>query len=199
MKAKVNSIRMLVMSGLSVMMLSKANAVEPEKVILTLLPNKQLIIEANIPQDQSANLEITSLETRETLYNDKLQVTEKAVYDLEALPEGEYSLVIKHGDLTHEKDIMLSEGKSYLTREAIYSAPVFTPSEEGKLSVRYLNHTGESVSVSFFRNSDNIFSDEIAIPTSFERSYNLKNLESGNYSVVLKSGDRTFYYDLNKK
>ena len=61
---------MLVISGLSVMMLSKTNAAVPEEVKLTLLPNKMVIIEANIPQAQSANLEITNLGTQEVLYND---------------------------------------------------------------------------------------------------------------------------------
>ncbi len=157
-----------------------------------------VIIEANIPQAQSANLEITNLGTQEVLYSDKLQVPDrhKAVYNLEALPEGKYSLVIKDGNTTHEKDIMLSEGNSYLIKEATYTAPVFETTGDGKLFVRYLNHSGEKVSVSFFKDSENFFSDEIGIPTSFERSYNLKNLESGNYSVVLKTGNKTFYYDL---
>lgn len=122
----------------------------------------------------------------------------KAVYNLEALPEGEYSLVIKNGNTTHEKDIMLSEEKSYLIKESVYTAPVFETSGEGKLSVRYLNYTGEKVSVSFFKNSDNFFSDEIDIPASFTKSYDLKNLENGNYGVVLKTGNNSFYYDLNK-
>ena len=126
-----------------------------------------VIIEANIPRDQSANLEITNLGTREVMYDDELQVPEKAVYNLEALPEGKYSLIIKHGNMTHEKDIMLSEGKSYLIKETTYTAPVFETSADGKLSVRYLNHSGENVSVSFFKNSENFFSDEIGIPTSF--------------------------------
>jgi hypothetical protein len=201
MNVKVNSIRMLVMGGLSVMMLSNANAALPEEVKLTLLPNKMVIIETNIPQAQNANLEITNLGTREVLYSDKLQVPDrnKAVYNLEALPEGKYSLVIKDGNTTHEKDIMLSEGNSYLIKEATYTAPVFETTGDGKLFVRYLNHSGEKVSVSFFKDSEYYFSDEIGIPTSFERSYNLKNLEDGNYSVVLTTGSKSFYYDLNKK
>lgn len=76
--------------------------------------------------------------------------------------------------------------------------PFFEISGDGKLAVRYLNHTGENVSLSFFKNSDNFFSDEIGIPTSFSRTYDLKNLENGNYSVVLKTGSKSFYYDLNK-
>jgi hypothetical protein len=200
MNAKVNSIRMLAMSGLSVMMLAKANAVIPEKVKLTLLPNKMVIIEANIPQAQSANLEIINLGTREIVYDDHLAAPDvhKTVYNLQALPEGKYSLVIEHGNITHEKEILLTEGKTYLIKETSYTAPVFETTGDGKLLVRYLNHSGENVSVSFFRNSENFFSDEIGIPTSFERSYNLKNLESGNYSVVLKTGNKSFYYDLNK-
>jgi hypothetical protein len=198
MKANVNSIRMLAVGGLSVMMLSMAGASSSEEVKLTLLPNKVVIIEANLPQDQPANLEITNLGTREVMYNDRLQAPDKSVYNLEALPEGKYSLVIKQGNTTHEKDIMLAEGKSYLIKETSYTAPLFETSGDGKLSVRYLNSSGESVSVLFFKNSENFFSDEIGIPTSFERSYNLKNLENGNYSVILKTGNKSFYYDLNK-
>jgi hypothetical protein len=198
MKAKVNSIRMLAISGLSVMMLSQANATLTEEVKLTLLPNKMVQIEANIPLDQSVNLEIVNMGTREIMYDGDLQVSDKAVYNLEALPEGKYSLIIKHGKMTHEKDIMLAEGKSYLIKETSYTAPQFETSADGKLSVRYLNHSGENVSVSFFKNSENFFSDEIGITTSFSRSYDLKNLESGNYGVVLKTGNKAFYYDLNK-
>jgi hypothetical protein len=199
MKVKVNSIRMLVMSGLSVMLISRASAGEPEKVKLTLLPNKTVMIEANIPGDQSANLEITNLGTRELLYDDQLRVPEKAVYNLEALPDGKYSLIISHGNTIHEKDIMLSAGISYLINEATYTEPVFESSGDGKLSVSYQNHSGEKVSVLFFNNSENFFSDEIEIPTSFEKSYNLKNLENGDYSVVLQTGNKSFYYTLNKE
>jgi hypothetical protein len=198
MKTKVNSIRMLAISGLSVMMLSQASATVTEEVKLTVLPNKKVKIEANIPLDQTANLEIVNLGTREIMYDDNLQVSNNAVYNLEALPEGKYSLIIEHGNTTHEKDIMLAEGKSYLIKETSYTAPQFETSADGKLSVKYLNHSGENVSVSFFKNSENFFSDEIGIPTSFSRSYNLKNLENGNYSVVLKTGNKSFYYDLNK-
>jgi hypothetical protein len=189
---------MLVIGGLSVMMLSNANATVTEEVKLTLLPNKMVKIEANIPQDQSANLEIVNMGTREVMYDESLPDPEKSVYNLEALPEGKYSLIIKHGAMTHEKDIMLSEGNSYLIKESTYTAPVFETSGDGKLSVRYLNHSGENVSISFIKNSENFYTDAIAIPTSFSRLYDLKNLESGNYSVVLKTGDKTFYYDLNK-
>jgi hypothetical protein len=200
MNVKVNSIRMLAISGLSVMMLARANAVIPEKVKLTLLPNKMVIIEANIPQAQSANLEIINLGTREIVYDDHLAApyAHKAVYNLQALPEGKYSLVIEYGNYTHEKEILLTEGKTYLIKETSYIAPVFKTSGDGKLLVSYLNHSGENVNVSFLRNSENFFSDEIGILTSFSRSYDLKNLERGNYSVVLKSGDKTFYYNLNK-
>jgi hypothetical protein len=200
MKAKVNSIRLLVMGGLSVMMLAGANAAVPEKVNLTLLPNKMVIIEANIPRDQSANLEIINLGTSEVVYDDPLAApgTHKAVYNLQALPEGKYSLVIEHGNITHEKEILLTEGKTYLVKETSYTAPVFKTSDDGKLQVTYLNHSGEKVTVSFFRNSKNFFSDEIGIPTSFERSYNLKNLANGKYTVELKTGDKSYYYDLNK-
>jgi hypothetical protein len=200
MNAKVNSIRMLAMSGLSVMMLAKANAVIPEKVKLTLLPNKMVIIEANIPQAQSANLEIINLGTREIVYDNHLATPDahKAVYNLQALPEGKYSLVIAHGNITHEKEILLTEGKTYLIKETSYTAPVFETSDDGKLRVTYLNHSGEDVRVSFFKNLENIFSDEIGIPTSFVRSYDLKNLEGGSYNVLLKTGSRSFYYTLNK-
>ena len=73
MNAKVNSIRMLAISGLSVMMLSQASATVTEEVKLTLLPNKKVMIEDNIPRDQSANLEITNMGTREVMYNDEIQ------------------------------------------------------------------------------------------------------------------------------
>lgn len=200
MNAKVNSIRMLAIGGLSVMMIANAGAVIPEKVKLTLLPDKKMVIETNIPQAERTQLEIINLATREIVYDDRLKVPEdhKAVYNLQALPEGKYSLVIEHGSTTHEKEIVLTEGKAYLIREASYTAPDFKMSENGKLSVNYLNFSGENVKVSFFNEAEEIFSDEIGITTSFDRTYNLKNLERGKYSVVLKTGDKSFYYSLNK-
>jgi hypothetical protein len=201
MKTKVNSIRMLAISGLSVMMLAKANAEIPEKVKMTLLPNKMVRIETHITQARSANLEIINMSTREIVLDEQLAAPEahKAVYDLQALPEGKYSLVIEYGNMTHEKEILLSEGKTYLIKEASYIAPVFKTAEDGKLRVKYLNRTGENVEVTFFKESENVFSDKIGIPTSFERSYDLKNLESGSYSVMLKTGDKTYFYPIDKK
>jgi hypothetical protein len=200
MNAKVNSIRMLAIGGLSLMMMAKAGAVIPEKVKMTLLPNKKMVIETDISQAQHAQLEIIDLATREIVYNDRLEVPEdhKALYNLQALPEGKYSLVIEHGNMTHEKDFLLADGNTYMIREASYTDPVFNMTEDGKLVVNYINYTGEKVEVAFFNEAEQIFSDEIGITTSFDRTYNLKNLVRGKYSVVLKTGNKSFYYDLNK-
>jgi hypothetical protein len=201
MNAKVNSIRMLAIGGLSLMMVARAGAVVPEKVKVTLLPGKKVAIEAYIPQSESASFEIVDLGTRETLYDDRLGKadTHKAVYDLQALPEGKYSLIIEHGNVTYEKEILITDEKTYLVKETSYVAPKFETSEDDKLNVTYLNQTGENVEVSIFQGSDHLFSDVIDIRGSFEKSYNLKNLENGNYNVILKTGNKSFYYDLNKK
>lgn len=183
------------------MMMSRAGAVIPENVKVTLLPDKKVAVEANIPQSESANFEIVNLGTRETLYDDRLGVagTSKVVYDLQALPEGKYSLIIEHGKMTYEKEILIADEKTYLVKETSYVAPKFETSEEGNLNVTYFNRTGEPVEVSFFEGSNQLFSDVIGIPGSFKKSYNLKNLDNGNYNVILKTGSKSFYYDLKKK
>jgi hypothetical protein len=198
MKTKVSSIRKLAFSGLFLGSLSIAGAVVPEKVNFTVLPNKRVVVESEFPQKQFANVEITNLATTEMVYNGKLPLSaaHKTVYNLSYLPEGQYSVIVEHNNMVYEKEIELFPGHSTVMKETKYASPVFN-SNGNKLDIDYSNVNAEKVVIAFSRDSEKFFSDEIASPSSFSKTYDLSLLARGDYDVTLTSGDNVFYYDLS--
>jgi hypothetical protein len=196
MKTKVNLFRLLALSGALIATSYVASAVTPEHINLTVMANKKVLLESNIPQ-RLAKLEITNLETSEIVYSAKypLAKAQKAVYNLSNLPEGNYSMVLRHDNLVYEKEIRLNEGNASLVKEFTYAEPVFE-SDHRKLSVQYANLSGNAVTVTISNGSETLLTDNIDVAKAFSRDYVLKGFERGQYDVTLVSGDRAFHYNL---
>ena len=196
MKTKVNVFRLLVLSGALIATSYVASAVAPENINLTILANKKVLLESNIPQ-KLATLEIKNLETSEIVYSAKYPMSsaQKTVYNLSSLPEGNYSMVMRHDNLVYEKEIHLSEGATRLVKEFTYAEPVFE-STNRRLNVQYANLSGNLVTVTISNDTETFFTDNIDVTKGFSRDYVLKYFQSGQYYVTLVSGDRTFNYNL---
>lgn len=199
MKTNVNVFRLLMMGGVLAGTVATAGAVIPEDIRFTILPNKKVVLESNLPQGKVASVEITDLASQDRVYEAELTGKKggKLVYNLSALPNGEYSMKVDLDNKVYEKGFRLDEGTSSPTTESDYNVPVFS-NEDGVLRIVYDNAGEEKVEVSFTKYSDTFFTDIIESKTPFTRPYNLKNLDRGTYYVVLKSGEKEFGYTFSK-
>ncbi len=199
MKTNVNVFRLLMLGGVLAGSVATAGAVMPEDIKFTILPNKKVVIESNLPQGKDAQVEITDVSSQDRVYEARLtkKVGGTTVYDLSRLPEGDYSMKIDLDDRVYEKGFRLDESASHLTSEAAWAVPVFS-NENGVLRVAYGQPAGENVEVRFSKYADTFFTDVIGNSTGFVRPYNLKNLERGTYSVEVRSGDQVFGYTFTK-
>lgn len=198
MKTNVNVFRSLVLGGVLAGSFATASAVIPEDIRFTILSNKKVVLESNLPKGKSASVEITDLVSQDKVYEAEIRGTkDKTVYDLSSLPQGEYSMKIDLEDKVLEKGFRLDESTSSMTSESAHSVPVFIK-DNGVLQVFYDNNGDEKVEVSFSKYSETFFTDVIELKTPFVKPYNLKNLDRGTYNVVVKSGDKEFGYTFSK-
>jgi hypothetical protein len=199
MKTNVNVFRSLVLGGVLAGTFATAHAVIPEDIRFTILPNKKVLLESNLPQGKTASIEITDQASQDKVYEAaiKSKKSNKTVYDLSSLPEGEYTIKVDLEDKVMEKGFRLDESTSSMTSESAYSVPVFV-NDNGVLHVMYDNNADEKVEVSFSKYAETFFTDVIDTKNLFTRPYNLKNLDRGTYNVVVKSGDKEFGYTFSK-
>jgi hypothetical protein len=199
MKTQVNVLRSLMLGGVMIGTIATASAVIPEDIKFTILPNKKVILESNLPQGKVGSVEITDQTTQDQVYEADLSARKsgKTVYNLTSLPAGNYTMKVDLDDKVYEQGFRLDESSSSETHETSYSVPVFE-NKNGVLSIIYDKSGADKVEVSFSKYSDTFFTDVIDSKTPFSRPYNLKNLDRGTYYVVVKSGDKSFGYSFDK-
>lgn len=199
MKTHVNVLRSLMLGGVMIGTIATASAVIPEDIKFTILPNKKLILESNLPKGTAGSVEITDQTTQDQVYEADLSAGKsgKTVYNLTSLPAGNYTMKVDLDNKVYEQGFRLEAGTSSETHETSYSVPVFE-NKNGVLSIIYDKSGADKVEVTFSKYSDVFFTDVIDSKTPFSRPYNLKNLDRGTYYVVVKSGDKSFGYSFDK-
>lgn len=193
MKAKVNSTRWLVLTGMLFTLGISARGGGSENVSMVMLQNKKVLIETRNPLKQQVSIKITDNSTAETIYaaqSDNDAFTRKT-YDLSNLPNGVYTVDIKMDNRIFEKEIQLSSAGEVLLNEAIYYEPVFE-FDRRSMMVTFSNPNKENVVVDFRKGNESFFTDEPGNHGAFSRKYNLKNLDRGDYVIGLSSGGK--YY-----
>ena len=170
----------------------KAGNTEDVKVIM--LSGKKVMLQVQNPSMQQIKFNITD-ESNQNLYSASLPEKESylKVYDLSNLPEGDYKLTLELNNKVLEKDVRLKGDNSSIISEATHYLPYFNK-KDNDLLVSYLNTTNKNVSVSFYRNADLFFSDTPEKRMNIQCSYNLKNLQPGQYTVELSSSDKMYSY-----
>ncbi|MBN1790316.1 MAG: hypothetical protein JW830_07460 [Bacteroidales bacterium] len=170
-----------------------AKAENSENVILVTLPNNRVAVSAENPQKKSMFIEFLNSLTSESVYYGKLSNDEhfEKFFDLSNLPEGLYTINISVGNMVYEKQISLLESRTLLLAQTQYAVPAFYHNDRN-LKVTIFNPRNEDINISFWRDSESFFSDNPKVKGTFERKYNLKNLDPGVYSVEVTAGSK--YY-----
>jgi len=114
-------------------------------------------------------------------------------FDLRNLKLGIYSLSMDD-DLKTIKYILSVEDKNVkiLSKEETYK-PTFNR-KEGVVYLNFLNSDSKQVSIIVMDNDSRvIFEETITDSTIVEKAFNFENAYEGNYIVVMKKGDNTYY------
>lgn len=132
----------------------------------------------------------------EIIYSEKsenLNLSKK--YDLKNLPIGSYVMEIESQTKVKlipfnvlTKSIELNEKK-----ENVYYKPIVRK-EGSAVFISKLALNNEALEILLYDlNSNKLFSERLEGNAILERKLNLLNLESGDYSLILRSGGKTFY------
>ena len=199
MKTKAKFKRLLMIAGMFFVFVLTSMAESNEKVRVIAMSQKSVLLFVMNHEKQWATMNINKINTEEELYSkttarDKIY---RGIYDFSKVPEGDYKLSIDFNDKTYDKEIKVTSDGLEIIKEADYIDPEFS-SKNNTLKVMFYNPANKGVSVSFSNGLKDFYTDNLPEQIgSFERSYNLKNLETGSYIVKLTSGDRKYLYSFD--
>lgn len=117
-------------------------------------------------------------------------------FNLESLPNGKYSIVVE--SLTNIKTIPFVVSANTVSfnkkNEEVYSKPVIRLNGSA-VFISQLALKNESLEISVFNEYNDLVYGEVLHSKSLtlKRKLSFKNLESGNYKLVLRSGGKSFY------
>jgi len=119
-------------------------------------------------------------------------------FNLVQLPDGLYKIIMTDGDLIHTQEIKKEINKVYVVNSS--TVTILKPEVELKnknLTVAYPAGSSKLISVSFAsENGDLFFSDRVSYEDKFKKLYNLKQLERGDYKVIIKTDQDTYHKSL---
>jgi len=122
----------------------------------------------------------------------------KKQFNLYQLPEGRYTIILTDGDIIHTQEIEKIIDKVFVIDQATTS--VLEPQSyltNGYFNVTYPDGISKLRQVSFQNEmGDEFFVDYPDYDADFGKSYNLKELIPGTYTVILKTDQDTFYKEI---
>jgi len=122
-------------------------------------------------------------------------------FNLTQLPDGDYSIIMKDGDIEHTQEIRKSINKVYVvsTSTVSYLQPE-TTLENRNLKVTFPEGLTKLISVSFQgKSGGEFFKDEVTYHKDFAKAYNLSGLPGGTYTVSIKTDQDTYYKEVRLK
>jgi hypothetical protein len=197
MKTKVNSNRLLVFASTIFALTLSARAENPENVSLSVMPGMRVVVTAQNPIGQPMSIQIINSQTNEMVYKANLPQVDQysQIYNLSELPKGGYTLTFQISNKVYEHELLTGGSDMILLAETVYTLPTFYQ-KDNKLLVTLLDPEKEKVKVSFWKNTESFFTDQMEVTGSFRRNYNLQNLEPGTYYVEVQDGSKRYDYNL---
>ncbi len=121
----------------------------------------------------------------------------RKVYDFSKLETGSYKLIVNLDDVKAEREFAINHGAIEVGKGKTLVAPVFSFNED-VLRIAYLNHEGENTSLYIYNQGKLVYTKPLANSFSVNEGLDLSKLQSGDYKVVLASGNETYDYSVSK-
>ncbi|MHA7112520.1 hypothetical protein ACRTDU_20520 [Sunxiuqinia elliptica] len=119
----------------------------------------------------------------------------RKVYDFSNLENGSYKLVVSLDNISGEREFSIDHGVINVGKEKTLAAPFFSFKDD-ILRVAYLNHQGEKTSLYIYTKGELVYSKALENSFSVNEGLDLSKLTTGDYQVVLASGDEVYDYNL---
>ncbi|MEL7587339.1 MAG: hypothetical protein AAGU19_11560 [Prolixibacteraceae bacterium] len=122
----------------------------------------------------------------------------RKVYDFSKLETGTYSLVVNIDGATSRRDFNVGNKSIEVGKMKNLVKPFFAYNND-ILHLAYLNYPGESMDLLIYDGDNLIYNKALENKFSVNEGLDLSKLKTGNYQVVLATGDQVFDYTVEVK
>lgn len=121
----------------------------------------------------------------------------RKVYDFSRLEAGKYSLVVNIDGASSRRDFNIGNGIEVGKMKNLVK-PFFAYNNE-ILHLAYLNYPGEKMDLLIYDGDNLIYNKALENTFSVNEGLDLSKLKTGNYQVVLATGDQVYDYTVEVK
>jgi hypothetical protein len=150
--------------------------------------NKPAKIELLDPQ----GIILTSTKVKSSSYH--------SIFDLSTLPEGKYFLSIFLNNKEWMQPIVIKTDDLFIDKKAVreYFSPVFN-TNSNKLDLVLFNQFLSPVEIQILnQNGQPVFNEKLGSVLRVEKRFDLSQLETGTYTVVVSAHDRYYYHTIKQ-
>ncbi|MFV0378117.1 MAG: hypothetical protein ACK5JD_12555 [Mangrovibacterium sp.] len=126
-----------------------------------------------------------------------IQADYRKIFNFSKLEDGDYKLTASVNGISSTRNFTVNANEIAVGEMSYAAAPVFTFAND-VLRVAYLNYPGEKVNLKIYSGNELVYDKTIDANFAVNEGLNLTKLESGNYHVVLASGNDVYDYTVRK-
>lgn len=119
------------------------------------------------------------------------------MFDFSQLEHGNYKVEVKIEGASNEQLITINKKGIVVGNTSKKTDPFFNY-KGNILSLSYLNHSIEEMSMNIYQKSNLIWETKMDPQFVLHKGFDLSKLEKGEYSVVFSAGNEIYEYDLTK-
>lgn len=128
---------------------------------------------------------------------ENMSTSYQKTFDFKNLEKGKYLLNVKVNDTKIVRDFEVGYKGIIVGDSKLRFDPYFSY-ENDKLKFSYLNFDQENYWIFLYKNGEKVYSKRVGRESSIHKSFDLSNIEDGDYRVVLSSIKNEFVYNLVK-
>ncbi|MEM1407323.1 MAG: hypothetical protein AAGG59_11145 [Bacteroidota bacterium] len=120
----------------------------------------------------------------------------RKLFDVKALPSGEYFLEIEKEDGVKSWSLFVEEDELKIRQQndLQYHNPTLIQSQDNKLMVSLLNSTEDGVIINIHHDNNNevLFQDTLGNDFVIQQIYDLSKLKAGDYTITVQANNRSY-------
>ncbi|MEM9300223.1 MAG: hypothetical protein AAGA64_17830, partial [Bacteroidota bacterium] len=120
----------------------------------------------------------------------------RQLFDVKALPSGEYFLEIEKEDGVKSWSLLVEENELKISQQndLQYHNPTLIQSQDNKLMVSLLNSAEDAVSININHDNNNevLFQDALGNDFVIQQIYDLSKLKAGDYTITVQANNRSY-------
>lgn len=122
----------------------------------------------------------------------------RKIYDFSKLEDGRYTLVVSMDGATSKREFSIGSRNIAVGKLKNQVKPYFA-FDHDVLRVAYLNYPAETMDLLIYEGNNLIYNKALENTFSVNEGLNLSKLKTGNYQVVLATGDEVYDYTVEIK